>query len=108
MGVLSPLVALAGSAPVRAGANRALHRDARRRVAGLAAADPAAVQERTLLGLLRRARATRFGRDHGFAGLRSVAAFQAAVPLRTYEDLWRQYLEDQYPIFEDLTWPGRI
>ncbi len=37
-----------------------------------------------------------------------MADFQGAVPLRTYEDLWRAYLKDQYPIFDNLTWPGRI
>ena len=42
------------------------------------------------------------------AAIRSVADFQKAVPLRTYEDLWRQYLRDAYPVFQDLTWPGRI
>ena len=34
--------------------------------------------------------------------------FQAAVPIRTYESLWDEYLRDRYPVFEDLTWPGRI
>src|SRR5439155_5337283 len=31
-----------------------------------------------------------------------------AVPLRTYEDLWSAYLRDRYPVFDNLTWPGRI
>jgi hypothetical protein len=57
---------------------------------------------------LRKARATRFGRDHHFGTLQTVDDFQRAVPLRTYEDLWREYLRDQYPIFENLTWPGRV
>ena len=37
-----------------------------------------------------------------------MADFQAAVPIRTYESLWETYLRDRYPVFEDLTWPGRI
>jgi hypothetical protein len=37
-----------------------------------------------------------------------VADFQQWVPLRTYEDLWDAYLRDRYPVFEDLTWPGRV
>jgi len=37
-----------------------------------------------------------------------VADFQSAVPLRTYETLWNDYLRDAYPLFDDLTWPGRI
>ncbi len=37
-----------------------------------------------------------------------MADFQRAVPVRTYEALWDAYLRDAYPVFEDLTWPGRI
>ena len=51
----------------------------------------------TLLDLVRKAGDTRFGRDHGFAAIRSVADFQARVPLRTYEDLWDEYLKDAVP-----------
>ena len=40
---------------------------------------------------------TRFGRDHGSRSIRSVADFQTAVPLRTYEDLWRDYLQRPLP-----------
>ena len=43
-----------------------------------------AVQQRQLLRLVARAKGTRFGRDHGFATIRSVRAFQERVPLRTY------------------------
>ena len=53
-----------------------------------AAARPVAVQRRTLRSLVHKARRTRFGRDHGFGAIRTVADFQRAVPLRTYEDLW--------------------
>jgi GH3 auxin-responsive promoter len=28
------------------------------------------------------------------------------VPLRTYEDVWKSYLEPRYPIFDKLTSPG--
>jgi hypothetical protein len=58
--------------------------------------------------LIRRARRTRFGRDHGFDRIEGVNDYQSAVPLRTYESLWEEYLRDRYPVFEDLTWPGRI
>ena len=53
-------------------------------------------------------KSTRFGRDHAFERIRTVADFQSAVPLRTYEALWNDYLRDRYPVFENLTWPGRI
>lgn len=81
---------------------------ARWRRARLARQDAAAAQRRQLRRLLRRARATRFGRDHGFAGIGDVAAFQAAVPLRRYEDFWSAYWEGPFPVLDDVTWPGRI
>jgi hypothetical protein len=108
MSPTSPLIQLAGTPPVRTLVNRGFRRNARRRVARLAQADPVRTQERTLASLVRKARATRFGRDHGFQAIRSIADFQKAVPLRTYEDAWKLYFRDQYPIFDNLTWPGRI
>jgi hypothetical protein len=77
-------------------------------MSALASMDPVAVQESTLLRLVKKARATVFGRDHRFDTIRAVADFQAAVPIRTYELLWKSYLEARYPHFENLTWPGRI
>ncbi len=99
---------LSGSAPIRALVNGGFLATGARRVVSLAKADPVAVQEATLLRLLRAAAKTRFGRDHGFGAIRTVADFQKAVPLRNYEDLWREYLRDPYPIFDNLTWPGRV
>jgi hypothetical protein len=99
---------IAGHHLVRTRVNQAYMRYARRRTGALAAADPVRVQEQTLRRLVRKARFTRFGRDHGFAGIVGVESYQRAVPLRTYEDLWTVYLRDRYPVFEDLTWPGRV
>ncbi len=72
----------------------------------LAAEDPAAVQQRQLLRLVRHAAATRFGRDHDFAGIRGVADFQARVPLRSFDDLWSDYWQAEFPRLNDCTWPG--
>ncbi len=96
-----------GSRAARAAVNSGFHRYARRRRAEIDALEPAAVQERTLHRLVRRAAHTRFGRDHGFASIGSVTDFQTRVPLRTYEGLWHDYLREHYPAFDDLTWPGR-
>src|SRR5690348_7041527 len=104
----SLLAAATGAPPVRSVVNAAFHFYARRRVESLKQADPVQVQERVLRTLVRQARATRFGQDHRFGSIRTVADFQAAVPLRTYEDLWKSYLRDQYPVFDNLTWPGRV
>ena len=55
--------------------------------------------------LLRRARATHFGRDHGFADLADVAAYQRRVPLRTYEEFRAEYFA-AFPSVVNATWPG--
>ena len=106
--LLSPLARLANTATTRAAVNVGFHAYARGRVATLDRLDPVAAQAATLRRLLRTAANTRFGRDHRFATIRTPDDFRKAVPLRSYEDLWAQYLCDQYPVFEDLTWPGRI
>jgi len=74
----------------------------------LARMDPARTQRRQLQRLVREARTTRFGRDHGFDEIRSVEDFQRRVPLRRYEDFWNTYWKDSFPTLEDVTWPGRI
>ena len=80
---------------------------AARRHARLVAMDPVLTQQALLVALLRRARDTRFGRDHGFDAIRSVAEFQRAVPLRRYEALHDAYLASALPVLENLLWPGR-
>jgi len=70
--------------------------------------DAAAVQERQLLSLVGRARATAFGRDHDFDNARSVAEFQARVPLRRYEDFWDTYWREPFPRLDNVSWPGTI
>jgi len=81
---------------------------ARRRLARLAVLDAALAQEQQLLELVRRAARTRFGREHDFAGIHSVADFQARVPLRRYEAFWREYWQPAFPVLENVSWPGRI
>ena len=86
---------LFSSRAVRAAVNLGFHLGGRLRSGELAFADPVLEQERVLLGLVRKARSTRFGRDHDFGSIRSVADFQRAVPTRTYEMLWDEYLGAQ-------------
>jgi hypothetical protein len=76
------------------------------RRAQLARFDAAAVQERTLLKLVRRAADTRFGKDHGFAGITNVADFQARVPLRSWEAMWSDYFKAAFPNYTNVSWPG--
>ena len=77
-----------------------------RRTEVLARQDTVAAQQRTLLQLVRKAANTKFGRDHGFAGIASVADYQARVPLRRYDDFWREYWQASFPTARDCTWPG--
>lgn len=68
--------------------------------------DPIRIQEETLLRLVRRARDTEFGFAGGFDRIRSVAAYQAQVPIADYlafHPLWTRALGGE----RDLTWPGR-
>ena len=90
-----------GGAAIRA---YAAHR--RRALEGVAR-DAVRVQEATLLHLVRSARATEFGRSHGFDDIHSVADYQARTPLGDYlrfMPLWSRALEGE----RDVTWPGRV
>jgi hypothetical protein len=99
---------LTGNRLVRTAADALLVRFARRRTRQLDRLDAAEEQRRTLLGLVRRARDTRFGKEHDFAAIRSVADYQARVPVRDYEVFWREYWQPVYPHLDNVTWPGRI
>ena len=98
---------LAGSRLVRRMADAGFTAAARVRVRRLDRLDAAAAQEKQLLRLVRKAADTRFGRDHGFDAIHTVADFQARVPLRHYEDFWDTYWKAAYPRLDDITWPGR-
>jgi hypothetical protein len=63
------------------------------------------VQEQTLLALVATARDTEFGLAHGFHAVRSVADYQARVPVRDYlgfKASWAAALAGT----PDVTWPG--
>jgi len=81
---------------------------ARRRRKVLAAQDPVATQEREWARLVSRAASTKFAAEHAFARLRSIADFQRAVPLRRYDDFWRDYWKPAFPHLENITWPGLV
>src|SRR5688500_16247218 len=55
-------------------------------------AEPERYQRETLLGILAANSGTTYRREHDFARLRSVADFQSAVPVNTYEEL-RPYVD---------------
>ncbi|MEJ5277105.1 MAG: GH3 auxin-responsive promoter family protein [Thermogemmata sp.] len=102
------LASLAGSRLVRQVADTLMVRHAHYRTRQLDTLPIAQVQQNTLLSLIRRAAATRFGQDHDFSRLLSVADYQARVPLRHYEDFWTEYWKDTYPRLRGTTWPEDI
>ncbi len=91
---------------------------ATRRPADFPGRSPSVEQRLQLRRLLRTAVRTRFGRDHGFLEVLKqskgtqesllVQNYQQAVPIRTYEQLWNEYLSRFYPNLWNLTWPGLI
>jgi len=70
--------------------------------------DPLSVQQETLRRLIGQAASTRFGQRHRFAKIRTIHDFQAAVPLRRYEDFWREFWQPAFPRLTSITWPGTI
>jgi hypothetical protein len=104
----SVLQSLAGKPLVRRAVDAVFGQYARRRVRRLDRRPAAALQHDTLLRLVRHAADTRFGRDHDFAAIRSVADYQRRVPLRDYEQFWTDYWQPAFPLLNGLTWPGRV
>ena len=81
---------------------------ARWRKLALSQQDPATTQQRALHNLLKRGERTKFGRDHGFEKIASLSEFQSRVPLRTYEDYWREYWSGPFPRITNMTWAGTV
>lgn len=102
------LQSLLGSGPVRQVTGSLIGHMARRRVSALNRQAPDRVQERTLLRLVRYAGGTAFGREHGFDRVRSVADYQARVPLRDYEAFWEGWWKGPFPFLKGVTWPDPI
>jgi hypothetical protein len=108
MSPLTLLQNLAGRPLVRQLADVVMGRFARRRVAQLDRQPVGRVQRQTLLRLVRRARHTRFGKEHGFAHVRSVEDYQRQVPLRDYEAFWDGYWRAPFPFLQGATWPDHV
>ncbi|MBY0515223.1 MAG: GH3 auxin-responsive promoter family protein [Gemmataceae bacterium] len=102
------LAPVAANKYVRRAADAVLVQYAHTRTRALDRMDAGKVQHATLLRLVRHARNTKFGRDHDFARIHSVADFQARVPIREYEWFWEHYWKAAFPRIDDLTWPGRV
>ncbi|SHF09394.1 GH3 auxin-responsive promoter [Mariniphaga anaerophila] len=68
---------------------------------------PFDIQHETLFNLLRRARNTAWGEKFRYDKINSVADFQRAVPLQTYEDI-KPWVERLRQGETDLLWPGEV
>jgi hypothetical protein len=99
---------LIGTTLARRAADAFFGRYAWRRIRQLDALSVDNVQAEALLHLVRQAHDTRFGREHGFAHIRTVADFQERVPLRDYDAFWKEYWQASFPRLADVTWPGPI
>ncbi|MCE9560718.1 MAG: GH3 auxin-responsive promoter family protein [Planctomycetes bacterium] len=102
------LAPLTGRQWVRKVADSVLLRYAHNRTVALDHMNAGQVQHDTLMSLVRRARHTKFGRDHDFSRIYSLADYQARVPVREYEFFWNNYWKDAYPRLDNITWPGKI
>lgn len=67
---------------------------------------PGPFQQAIFEDILRRARDTAFGRDHGFSKIRSHADYVQAVPVRDYEGL-RSYFNRVKAGEQNVLWPGK-
>ncbi|HYV36049.1 MAG TPA: GH3 auxin-responsive promoter family protein [Gemmataceae bacterium] len=106
---MTPLLqSLAGNVLSRRAADLFFGIYARRRVRYVDAQDINHIQTETLLSLVRHAQHTRFGREHDFGRIRTLADYQERVPLRDYDAFWSEYWQPAFPNLADVTWPGPI
>jgi hypothetical protein len=68
---------------------------------------PYNIQLETLHYLLRKARDTKWGEEHGYSAISVVEDFQRSVPLQTYDDI-RPYVDRLRDGETDLLWPGDV
>lgn len=68
--------------------------------------NPIETQDRLFGELIRKAANTAFGKDHGFAEIKSHQEFVQWVPIRDYEEL-KPYVERVVAGEADILWPGK-
>ncbi len=67
---------------------------------------PIVTQENQFNYLIKKARNTKFGKNHGFSEISNYQEFQKRVPIRDYEGL-REYFEKVKSGEKDILWPGK-
>ncbi|HIT84172.1 MAG TPA: GH3 auxin-responsive promoter family protein [Candidatus Avibacteroides faecavium] len=73
----------------------------------LYASQPEAVQQKVLRRLLNDAAHTTWGREHGYASIKSYTDYAAAVPLQTYDDL-KPYIDRMRNGEDNLLWHSKV
>ncbi|GHC44417.1 GH3 auxin-responsive promoter family protein [Ulvibacter litoralis] len=68
--------------------------------------NPVETQQKVFKSLLKEAKNTHFGKDHGFDTINSYSDFAKQVPMRDYEAL-RNYVDRVVAGEEDILWPGK-
>jgi hypothetical protein len=68
--------------------------------------NPVAYQQKVFAGLMEGGKQTVFGKDHGFADIKSHADFKKQVPIRDYEAL-KPYVERVLHGEENILWKGK-
>ncbi len=87
----------------------AVDRMAARRLRAMvhASENPVETQARVLRDLLRAGARTKWGREHGYADLRSGDDYRSRVPTSTYEEM-KPWWERNFTGERDVTWPGHV
>jgi hypothetical protein len=67
---------------------------------------PSQTQQTVFQNIIRSAQHTQFGRDHGFAEIKTYEDFKKQVPIRDYEDL-KPYIEKVIAGQSNILWPGK-
>lgn len=70
------------------------------------ASKPEATQQKVFQELIKKAKETRFGKDHSFESISTAEEFAQKVPVRDYEEL-KPYVEQVVAGKEDILWPGK-
>lgn len=71
-------------------------------------AHPIDTQQKVFELLMSKVAQTRFGRDHNLSATSSKKEFVQRVPIRDYESLRKDYIQDVLEGHEDVIWPGQI
>lgn len=68
--------------------------------------NPVKTQEKVLQNLIKTAKSTKFGENHNFDKIKTIADFQSNVPVKDYEGL-KIYVDEVVAGKEDILWPGK-